>query len=87
MGTPSETIHVHPVRAVDRPADARPAELVLVCVKSYDTAPAADALAAVVGPDTIVLSLQNGIENESILAERLGLPPPWAGSPTSARNW
>jgi len=79
MGTPSETIHVRPVRAVERPADAPPAELVLVCVKSYDTAAAADALAPAVGPDTIVLSLQNGIENESILAERLGLPPLMVG--------
>ena len=75
MGTPAETIHVQRVRAVERPADAPPAELVLVCVKSYDTATAADALRAVVGADTIVLSLQNGIENEAILAERLGLPP------------
>src|SRR6185436_17932574 len=65
MGTPSETIHVQLVRAVERPADAPPAELVLVCVKSYDTAAAADSLAPVVGRDTIVLSLQNGIENES----------------------
>jgi 2-dehydropantoate 2-reductase len=70
-----ETLHVHPIRAVERPADAPPADLVLVCVKSYDTGAAADALRPVVRPDTVVLSLQNGVENEAILAERLGLPP------------
>jgi 2-dehydropantoate 2-reductase len=71
----NETLRVHPIRAVERPADAPPADLVLVCVKSYDTVAAADALRPVVRADTIVLSLQNGIENEAILAERLGLPP------------
>jgi 2-dehydropantoate 2-reductase len=74
-GDPSRTIHVKPVRAVEHPSEASRADLVLVCVKSYDTAAAADALRPVVGPDTIVLSIQNGIENETILAERLGLPP------------
>jgi 2-dehydropantoate 2-reductase len=74
-GDPAKTIHIHPVRAVERPSEAPRADLVLVCVKSYDTATAADALRPVVGPETIVLSIQNGIENESILAERLGLPP------------
>jgi len=48
---------------------------VLVCVKSYDTDAAAEAIRPVVGPDTIVLSLQNGIENEDRLATILGLPP------------
>ena len=71
----AETLHVAPVRAVERPADAPPADLVLVCVKSYDTIAAAEALRPVVGPGATVLSLQNGIENEAVLAERLGLPP------------
>jgi len=72
---PDGTLHVAPVRAVARPADAPPADVVLVCVKSYDTRAAAEALRPVVGHDTIVLSLQNGIENEDILADVLGLPP------------
>src|SRR5436190_5397866 len=29
-----ETLRVHPIRAVERPAEAPPADLVLVCVKS-----------------------------------------------------
>jgi 2-dehydropantoate 2-reductase len=70
----NELLRVHR-RAVEHPADAPPADLVLVCVKSYDTVTAADALRPIVRPDTVVLSLQNGIENETILAERLRLPP------------
>src|SRR5207244_58884 len=71
----SETLHLAPVRAVPDPAAAPRPELVLVCVKSYDTPAAAAALRRVVAPDTIVLSLQNGIENEDVLARGLGLPP------------
>jgi len=61
--------------AVEDPAAAPPPELVLVCVKSYDTKAAAAALRPAVRPDTIVISLQNGIENEDVLASVLGLPP------------
>ena len=64
-----------PVQAVAEPAQAAPAELILVCVKSYDTHAAAAALRPAVRPDTVVLSLQNGIENEDILARGLGLRP------------
>src|SRR6185436_3772348 len=70
-----ETLRTSPVQAVAEPREAASPELVLVCVKSYDTAAAADALRPVVGPETIVLSLQNGVENEDILARGLGLPP------------
>src|SRR5689334_15979597 len=66
------TVHVGsetwrlPLRAVGTPADAPAAELVLVAVKSHGTRAAGDALRPAVGPDTIVLSLQNGVENEAI---------------------
>lgn len=66
---------IAPLQAVEDPAAAGPCDLVLVCVKSYDTAALAAALRPVVHTDTIVLSLQNGIENEAILAQELGLPP------------
>jgi 2-dehydropantoate 2-reductase len=75
LGGPSQVLHLHPVRAVERPADAPRADLVLVCVKSYDTRAAVEALRPVVDRDTTILSLQNGVENEAILAEGLGLPP------------
>ncbi len=64
-----------PVHVVAGPAEAPPPELILVCVKSYDTPAAAAARRPVVRPETVVLSLQNGVENEDILARGLGLPP------------
>ncbi len=70
-----ETWHLAAPAAVEDPAAAPPPELVLVCVKSYDTAAVAAALRPAVRPDTIVLSLQNGVENEDMLASVLNLPP------------
>jgi 2-dehydropantoate 2-reductase len=75
LGGDDRTIALHPVRAVERPADAGRADLVLVCVKSYDTPAAVEALRPIVGKATTILSLQNGVENETILADGLGLPP------------
>ena len=72
---PDGTRRLSGIRAVDDPSQAPPPELALVCVKSYDTPAAASALRAAVRPDTIVLSLQNGVENESVLAPALELPP------------
>ncbi len=68
-------VHLPRVTATDTLAGAAPVGVVLVTVKSHDTAATAAAIAPVVTPDTIVLSLQNGIENESLLASALGLPP------------
>ena len=63
------------VTATDTLADAAPVDLVLVTVKSYDTSATAAVIAPVVTRETILLSLQNGIENEGVLAAALGLPP------------
>ena len=58
--------------AVDR-LDGQPAaDLVLFCVKSFDTEAAAEAIRPVLGPDTGVLSIQNGVDNEDKLAAALG---------------
>jgi 2-dehydropantoate 2-reductase len=46
--------------------------VVLFCVKSFDTETAAAALRPVIGPDTAVVSLQNGVDNEDTLARVLG---------------
>lgn len=58
-----------PLRAVVRPEDApRNPALVIVAVKSYDTPAALDDLAGIVGPNTVLCSLQNGLGNEAWIA-------------------
>lgn len=61
-----------PARAVATPAQAPPADLVLFTVKSFDTRAAAEALAAALTPQTAILSLQNGVDNEEVLVEVCG---------------
>jgi 2-dehydropantoate 2-reductase len=57
-----------PVRATDDPAAVGPVDLVLFCVKAYDTETAARQARPLVGPATVVLPVQNGIDS----AERIG---------------
>ena len=59
-------------RATDQPADVGHQELVLFTVKMYHNEDAITAIAPMVGPDTIVLTLQNGIDNGERLAEVYG---------------
>jgi 2-dehydropantoate 2-reductase len=61
-----------PAPAVERLDGLPPADLVLFCVKSFDTEEAAALIGPVVGPDTGVLSIQNGVDNEEKLARVLG---------------
>jgi 2-dehydropantoate 2-reductase len=58
--------------AVERLEGLPPADLVLFCVKSFDTESAGRAILPVVGPGTGVLSIQNGVDNEDKLVKILG---------------
>lgn len=49
--------------ATTQPDGVRDATLVLICVKSADTEAAAAAIAPHLGPDAVLLSLQNGVGN------------------------
>jgi 2-dehydropantoate 2-reductase len=48
------------------------ADLVIVLVKSFHTAEAIRSALSLIGPDTLVMSLQNGLGHEDILAEVIG---------------
>jgi len=50
------------------PEEVGPVDLILFCVKSYDTEEAARRLSPLVGEKTIILSLQNGIDNAEKIA-------------------
>jgi 2-dehydropantoate 2-reductase len=64
-----------PASAIAMSGDAailRDAGVVLVCVKSADTAAMAATIAAHAPPDAIIVSLQNGIANVAVLKAHLG---------------
>lgn len=63
---------VKPVQATDDPAQAGIVDAVLVCVKAWQVPQAAKAMRPMVGPQTFVVPLQNGVEAPSQLAAVLG---------------
>lgn len=56
-----------------------PADLVIVLVKSYHTRDAIRAAATIIGRQTVVMSLQNGLGHEDILSEEVGRDRVMAG--------
>lgn len=60
------------VFATDQPSAVGPVDVVLFTVKAQHTAEAADGLGPLIGPDTAVVSLQNGLGNEEIIDAAVG---------------
>lgn len=60
------------VKAATQAAEVGPVELVIVLVKSFHTEEAMASAQALIGPQTAVLSLQNGVGHEDILAQHVG---------------
>jgi ketopantoate reductase len=67
------------VRAVTDSATLEVMDVVIVLVKSFHTRQAIESARSIVGPGTVVLSLQNGLGHEDILAEVVGREKVLAG--------
>jgi 2-dehydropantoate 2-reductase len=67
------------VRATDNPREFAPYDLVLFCVKAYDTEAATKSLAGCLAQGGAILTLQNGVESEARLAEHFGREAIMAG--------
>jgi len=65
-------IRLPKVRVTDNPASLGIADLVIVSVKLWDTESAAEQIRPLVGPNTGVLSLQNGVIKDEILRRHFG---------------
>ena len=63
----AEPIHIKHVNATDDPQQIGVADMVLLCVKLWDTEDALDQIKPMVGPSTTVISLQNGVLKDQYL--------------------
>jgi len=63
---------VRPALATDRPAEIGQVDAVVVGVKTWQLTAAARQMGPLLGPETAVLPLLNGVEAADILAEELG---------------
>ena len=71
-------IHIPKVRVCDDPATLGVADMVILSVKLWDTEASVRAIKPLIGPNTAVLSLQNGVIKDEILRRtlrELGIAP------------
>ena len=70
--SPKGDAHVTSVRASADPAELGVADVVFLTVKMYDVDTAAATLGPLLGPDTMVVTLQNGVEATDMVARHVG---------------
>jgi len=69
---PYGDFHLDSVHALGTPKEIGPVDLVLVCIKTTGNADLKHLIPPLLGPDTVVCSLQNGLGNEELLASLVG---------------
>jgi 2-dehydropantoate 2-reductase len=65
-------LHIRNALFAADPGQVGRADLIIFSVKSYDTELAAEALVPIIGEKTLILSLQNGVDNVDKIARRWG---------------
>lgn len=70
--SPKGDLHLPRVRASADPAALGKADVVLFTVKMYDVASAAEFIRPLISPDTVVITLQNGVEAVEMVSEAVG---------------
>jgi len=70
--TPDEEFVIKPARATDDPGEVGKIDLVIVALKAWQVSDAARAMQPMIGAQTAVVPLQNGVEAPSQLAAVLG---------------
>jgi len=67
-----QVMHLPQVQATDDPASVGPVDLVMLCVKLWDTESAIERIRPMVGPHTAVVSFQNGVLKDAPLRAAFG---------------
>lgn len=62
-----EPLHARQVNATDDPREIGPADVVMLCVKLWDTEQAIEQIRPMVRPDTAIISFQNGVLKDQYL--------------------
>lgn len=70
--SPKGDVHLPRVKAESDPALVGPSDVVFFAVKLYDTDGALAMLPPLIGPDTVVIGFQNGVETMGTLTRAIG---------------
>ena len=79
VASPEGDLHVTDAVFTSDPAEIGVVDLVLFCVKSYDTVAASTKIAPLIGQETLTLALQNGVDNADKIAQITGNKSTLAG--------
>lgn len=72
LESPKGDLHLPNVRATDDSRAIGQVDVVLLTVKMYDLEATCAALQPLIGPDTVVVTLQNGVDAVDIVARHVG---------------
>ncbi|APE42383.1 hypothetical protein BOO69_02350 [Sulfitobacter alexandrii] len=72
-------IHMEPTVVSDDPAQLGPVDILMITVKGQDTAAAIANLDPMIGPETRLLSLQNGLAGLEVMADTYGADRVFSG--------
>ncbi len=78
--SPLGDVTIDPAKATDDPGEVGPVDIVLLMVKLYDVAAAAERIRPMLEPGTGVVALQNGVDAPDILGNAIGRGHVLAGS-------
>lgn len=70
--SPDGNLHIQPAKAYDNTEEVGPVDVILFCVKLYDTDEAANACREMMVESTLILSLQNGVESVDMISKIVG---------------
>lgn len=70
--SPVHPLQLDTVKATADPAEVGVVDLIIFAVKLWDTEAAAKALLPMIGPETRILTLQNGIDSVALIAPHVG---------------
>jgi len=70
--SPGGDVRLARISATDRPAEIGPVDVVLFSVKLYDAESAAAGLAPLIGRDTAVITVQNGVDAVATVSRHVG---------------
>jgi 2-dehydropantoate 2-reductase len=70
--SPKGDVYIPRISASDNPAAIGPVDVVMFAVKLYDTEQAVSMLPPLIGPRTIVLPFQNGVDGVAIVTRAVG---------------
>ena len=74
LHSPKGDLHLPHISATDDPTSIGPVDVVIFAIKLYHTESALPLLPPLIGPDTVVVPLQNGVDSVDVLTRAVGRP-------------